>query len=71
MLPVLSAVLACVVSLFRSPTWKTFLANHMQDLVALDFIVVPTVKHTVLFVLVICRIAQQALSCPYNGFKEN
>jgi putative transposase len=36
-----------------SPTWKTFLKNHVQDLVALDFLVVPTVRHTVLFVLVI------------------
>jgi putative transposase len=32
-----------------SPTWKTFLKNHVQDLVALDFLVVPTVRHTVLF----------------------
>jgi putative transposase len=36
-----------------SPTWKTFLKNHVQDLVALDFFVVPTVTHTVLFVLLI------------------
>jgi transposase InsO family protein len=36
-----------------SPTWKTFLANHMQDLVALDFFVVPTVRCKVLFVLLI------------------
>src|SRR5919106_1538901 len=36
-----------------SPTWKTFLSNHVQDLVALDFFVVPTVTHTVLFVLLI------------------
>jgi putative transposase len=36
-----------------SQTWKAFLANHVQDLVALDFFVVPTVRHTVLFVLVI------------------
>jgi putative transposase len=36
-----------------SPTWKTFLTHHIQDLVALDFLVVPTVRHTVLFVLVI------------------
>jgi len=35
-----------------SPTWKTFLKNHVQDLVALDFFVVPTVTHKVLFVLV-------------------
>jgi putative transposase len=36
-----------------SPTWKTFLNNHVQDLVSLDFFVVPTVTHKVLFVLVI------------------
>jgi transposase InsO family protein len=36
-----------------SPTWKTFLKNHVQDLVALDFFVVSTVTHTILFVLVI------------------
>jgi putative transposase len=36
-----------------SPTWKTFLANHMQDLVALDFFVVPTLMNKVLFVLLI------------------
>jgi putative transposase len=36
-----------------SPTWKTFLQNHVKDLIALDFFVVPTVTHTVLFVLVI------------------
>jgi putative transposase len=36
-----------------SPTWKTFLKNHVQDLVALDFFVVPTVTRKVLFVLVI------------------
>jgi len=36
-----------------SPTWKTFLTNHVQDLVALDFFTVPTVTHTVLFVLVL------------------
>jgi putative transposase len=35
-----------------SPTWKTFLKNHVQDFVSLDFFVVPTVRHTLLFVLV-------------------
>ena len=44
-----------------SPTWKTFLHNHVKDLIALDFFVVPTVTHKVLFVLLIlaherCRI---------------
>src|SRR5215510_7667922 len=36
-----------------SPTWKTFLNNHMQDLVSLDFFTVPTVTYKVLFVLLI------------------
>jgi len=36
-----------------SPTWKTFLKTHVQDLVALDFFTVPTVTFRVLFVLVI------------------
>ena len=36
-----------------SPTWKAFLANHVQGLVALDFFTVPTVTCRVLFVLVI------------------
>ena len=36
-----------------SPTWKTFLKTHMQDVVALDFFTVPTVTFRVLFVLVI------------------
>jgi putative transposase len=36
-----------------SPTWKAFLANHAQDLLALDFFTVPTVTCRVLFVLVI------------------
>ena len=36
-----------------SPTWKTFLNDHVKDLVALDFFTVPTVTFRVLFVLVI------------------
>ena len=36
-----------------SPTWKAFLNNHVQDLVSLDFFVVPTMTHKVLFVLLI------------------
>jgi putative transposase len=36
-----------------TPTWKTFLNNHMQDLVSLDFFIVPTVTYKVLFVLLI------------------
>jgi transposase InsO family protein len=36
-----------------SPTWQTFLKNHMEAVVALDFFTVPTVTFRVLFVLVI------------------
>jgi putative transposase len=36
-----------------SPTWKTFLKNHVEDLVSLDSFVVPTVTHKILFVLLI------------------
>ena len=36
-----------------SPTWKSFLANHITDLVAIDFFVVPTINFKVLYVLVV------------------
>jgi len=36
-----------------SPGWKTFLRNHVKDLVSIDFFVVATVRHKVLFVLLI------------------
>jgi putative transposase len=40
----------------RSPpsqTWRTFLTNHVRDLVAVDFFTVPTAQLRVLFVLVV------------------
>src|SRR3989454_12187475 len=36
-----------------SQTWRTFLANHVRDLVSIDFFTVPTVRLRVLFVLVV------------------
>jgi putative transposase len=36
-----------------SPTWKTFLNNHLMDFISMDFFVVPTATCKVLFVLVI------------------
>ena len=36
-----------------SPTWKAFLANHVEDIVACDFFTVPTVTCRVLFVFII------------------
>ena len=35
-----------------SPTWKSFLANHLTDLVAIDFFVVPTMNFKVLYVFI-------------------
>ena len=36
-----------------SQTWRTFLANHVDQIVAADFCIVPTVTYRLLFVLVI------------------
>jgi hypothetical protein len=36
-----------------SQTWRTFLDNHVQQLVAIDFLVVPTVSFRLLFVFVV------------------
>ena len=36
-----------------SQTWRTFLENHVQQLVAIDFLVVPTVNFRLLFVFVV------------------
>jgi len=36
-----------------SQTWRTFLKNHMMNMVSIDFFTVPTAKFRVLFVLVI------------------
>ncbi len=35
-----------------SPTWKTFLNNHVADIVACDFFTVPTATFRVLFVFI-------------------
>ncbi len=36
-----------------SSTWRTFLDNHVGDLVSIDFFVVPTIRNTVLFVFLV------------------
>jgi putative transposase len=36
-----------------SQTWRTFLANHVDQIAAADFFVVPTITYRLLFVLVI------------------
>ena len=36
-----------------SPTWRTFLNQHLRELVSIDFFVVPTVKNTLLYVFLV------------------
>jgi putative transposase len=36
-----------------SPTWRAFLANHVKDLVSIDFFIVPTLRFEILFVLIV------------------
>ncbi len=38
-----------------SPTWRTFLANHVPDIAACDFFTVPTVTFRVLYVFLVLR----------------
>jgi hypothetical protein len=42
-----------------SQTWKTFLKNHMSDLVSTDFFVVPTATFRLLFVFVVLSHARR------------
>jgi len=44
-----------------SPTWRAFLANHVKDLVSVDFFVVPTVTFRVLFVFVVLAHARRRI----------
>src|SRR5207249_6389103 len=46
----------------RSPpsqTWRTFLTNHVRDLVSIDFFTVPTARLRVLFVFVVLAHARR------------
>jgi putative transposase len=36
-----------------SQTWKTFIRNHMTEMAAIDFLVVPTIRFKMLFVFVV------------------
>ena len=36
-----------------SPTWKAFLKNHVNDLVSIDFCIVPTIRFKLLYVLIV------------------
>jgi putative transposase len=36
-----------------SQTWRTFLENHLKDLVSVDFFTVPTIRFQVLYVFLV------------------
>jgi putative transposase len=36
-----------------SQTWRTFLANHVNDLVSVDFFTVPTIRFQILYVFLV------------------
>jgi putative transposase len=36
-----------------SPTWRAFLKNHVREIIAVDFFVVPTVRNQILFVFLV------------------
>ena len=42
-----------------SQTWRTFLKNHMSELVSIDFLVVPTVRFKLLFVFIVLHLERR------------
>jgi len=44
-----------------SQTWRTFLKNHMKNMVSIDFFTVPTATFQILFVLVILSHRQRQI----------
>ena len=40
-----------------SQTWRTFLENHLQSLVSVDFFTVPTIRFQILYVFLLARAA--------------
>src|SRR5213594_1475379 len=48
-----------------SQAWRTFLKNHVKDLIALDFFTVPTAPFRVLFVLVMLTHSRSVIAAVY------
>ena len=44
-----------------SQTWRTFIKNHMPDMVGVDFLVVPTIRFRLLFVFIILSHARRRI----------
>jgi transposase InsO family protein len=45
-----------------SPTWRSFLKNHLDGIAAIDFFVVPTVTFRVLFVFVVLSVGRRRVA---------
>ena len=44
-----------------SQTWRTFIKNHMTDMVSVDFLVVPTIRFQILYVFVVLSHARRQI----------
>src|SRR6516165_4476067 len=55
-----------------SQSWRTFLENHAQQLVSIDFFTVPTIRFQILYVFLVLAHDQPAVSCrwPITKFKR-
>ncbi len=42
-----------------SQTWRTFIKNHMPDMVAVDFLIVPTIRFRMLYVFIVLSHARR------------
>jgi hypothetical protein len=50
-----------------SPTWRTFLDQHVRDLVSIDFFIVPTAAFRVLFVFIVLAHNRRRRSLQCHG----
>jgi len=50
-----------------SPTWRTFLDQHVRDLVSIDFFIVPTAAFRVLFVFIVLAHNRRRRSLQCDG----
>ena len=42
-----------------SQSWKTFLRNHMKEIISIDFFVVPTIRNQVLYVFLVLELERR------------
>ena len=54
-----------------SQTWKTFIKNHMTEMVAVDFLVVPTIRFRMLYVFVVLSHANRQVIYFICNFEPN